>query len=183
MLNIWDLWEHTGSTVWHWKCLWECWSDSLSCHAAIPPSIHPSILLQSWQQKTEGNLPPGRPAVERWVRVLIDSRSVGGKEEFALSCQTPRWIEAFMTMLRIEYTCSFLLGGRGKENRKMLLLLLCLLYKLLRLEAGLKASGFVACHYFSGLVWFGARVCLWVVFSSSHPALQISNQPAAQHCF
>lgn len=84
---------------------------------AVHPSLHPSILLQSWQQSTEGNLPPGRPALERWVGVLIDSRSVGGKEEFALSCQTSRWIEAYMMMLRVEYTCSFLLGGRGEKQK------------------------------------------------------------------
>lgn len=85
---------------------------------AVHPSLHPSILLQSWQQSTEGNLPPGRPALERWVGVLIDSRSVGGKEEFALSCQTSRWIEAYMMMLRVEYTCSFLLGGRGEKTER-----------------------------------------------------------------
>lgn len=49
-------------------------------------------------------------------------------------------------------------GGRWKKKQnkkkttKMLDLLLRLVYKLLRLEAGLKASGFMASHYFLGLV-------------------------------
>ena len=47
-------------------------------------------------------------------------------------------------------------GGREEKkkqkNTKMLNLLLHLVYKLLRLEAGLKASGFMASHYFLGLV-------------------------------
>lgn len=52
-----------------------------------------------------------------------------------------------------------LLGGKGekdeekkKNHRKMLILLLRLLFKLPGLEAGLKASGFMACHCFLGLV-------------------------------
>lgn len=125
-------------------------------------NVCPRLLLQFWRQTTEGNLLPGRQAVEGWVGVLIGSCSVGRKEEFALSCQTPCSIEAYMVMGRVEYTCSLLLG-------KMLILLLHLLYKLLRLEAGLKASGFMASHYFFGFSLIQCShlfVCHVFVFSS-----------------
>lgn len=167
--------------VWHWKCLWErCRSDSLSCRASIPPSIHPPAVLTAVDR---GQSPSRQAGI----------RAVGGGPDW----QPQRWRERGVCLELPDVPLNrslhddakgwvhmqLFVGRKGGKNRKMLLLLLCLLYKLLRLEAGLKASGFVACHYFLGLVWFGACVCLWVVFSSSHPALQISNQPAVQHCF
>lgn len=63
------------------------------------------------------------------------------------SCLTPCWIAAYMMMVRVEYTCSFLLEGREKRRW-----FFCLDDKLLRLQAGLKASAFMASHFFLGLV-------------------------------
>lgn len=92
------------------KCLRESSrSDSLSCHVSaesltsapqrkkhLHPSIHPSITPPAVLTAGDrGQSPPrqaggraggwrGSQAAEEWVGVLIDSCSVGGKEEFCL---------------------------------------------------------------------------------------------------
>lgn len=124
-----------------WKCLSESASSDLSVvfqlkaspqshreHTSNPPSIHPSIRPSSITPPAvltagdRGQSPPrqaggggmgGGPdwQLQRW-------RERGGKEEFALSCQTPRWMEAYMPMVRVEYTCSFLLEGRKEKTER-----------------------------------------------------------------
>lgn len=106
---------------------------------------------------------------QRRVRVgaLIDSPSVGRKEEFALSCQTPCWIEAYTTMGRVEYTCSLLLG-------KMLILL-----QAAETRGRIKSFWVHSISLLFGvLVWLSAHICLCVALLSSHPAVQTCDAPA-----
>ncbi len=156
-------------------------SDSFSCHVSaehftsvpeekhVHSSIHPSLLLQSWQQATEGSLSPNRQAgagggpdwqPQRWKEQRVCLELPDALLNRSLHGDGKSWVHM-----------QLFVGRKEKKKGKMLILLLRLVYKLLRLEAGLKASGFMACHYFLGLVWFDACICLWVVFLCSHPAL------------
>lgn len=120
---------------------------------SIHPSIHPFAVLKAGNRGQSPLRQSGRQC-SGWVSWLTGT---------VLSCQTPCWIGAYTTMVRVEYTCSFLLK---EKKRKMWIVLLCFLYKLLRHQAGLKASRFMAPHYFLGLVWLSAFVCCVFVFSS-----------------